>query len=1066
MERKPYNALGTTSSDVSVGAAQFPGFPASLDPAYNPQTVHRSESLYMSQGSAFPASRPSRMSMSSPSTNQPLSTQLYPVHLQGFSPTTGHGGPPPGAQQPYYASHTQFQNTMHTNRVQNSSMQSSQPAGYVQQRPNPQRRPSAQATPFYYNQPDAGGTRHYQRPSIDQGYRYQSQGQFAPPHQRHESLQFSNPQPTPEAPPHTYRQATVPISPFQPLEPFEEIGHERQNIINTSPGSIESPLPVEAPRPVVPVAHSQFEGYDHDRDLGQAPSTEATQHSPEPANSDAVRSPEEEEEEQLAKALALSQAETVNSNHRREPSDGDDELAMILALSQSEDMARKNLQDQLRKQEEDDLERALAESMLSTATDFYGSTNPFDFADPAEAASSSRFTLDAPAPSKSPSDDDQFSVPKTELEASGPTATSHDEWESLDRVESPSLKDEIKSPVARGKMPAHTNYNPLASTIPDDDSELPQYQYDTASANSASGKGKTAERPWLVEEEPEKVSTRNQADGHNPIQVGTDHWKEDAIPQSRSSSPDDEEPLAVWFYQDGVDTLPSVDNGSATYTSARRPDSPSELPYYNDDGPPSAVETPTRQTAYYDRTETPVNQFEVDSYPPNASSPPPTTTSSATSASDSQSIQDNNEVALNLSQSQSPPPFATHSSPSLSPVSSSPVASIGNSGYFTSSTQANDNAPPAFSANSPAYQTTSTSNSPVPATASPPSLLSNVSSDYHTPSAFSSNQRPSSNSNSQLPIPQSSTSVSNSPNVNTVPLTNFDPLPSLTRISSSTSSTSGFQSEPPFAQTQAVNANQFIDPELLMGVSIGFTQPALSPRLQPMESAVPNIISLPYGRCPALHIQAPSWRHLLKLMARMSATKFEPTVQAMAITKTELKLRTVIQFVKPSPSSPEWRTILWFKIDHPVPPNVANGQKYQNAHTNVLPYAFTLMTLPLVLQNAADSPISKTYTVPATESLPYPTLPISFPNLALYLQAVLDFSRQQKDDNNGLRKLSKMVQTCNPQSEEESSLEPPDKATVADLFKRVMGRDKRKQKGKTNNETYDLITPFVPDEWG
>ena len=111
--------------------------------------------------------------------------------------------------------------------------------------------------------------------------------------------------------------------------------------------------------------------------------------------------------------------------------------------------------------------------------------------------------------------------------------------------------------------------------------------------------------------------------------------------------------------------------------------------------------------------------------------------------------------------------------------------------------------------------------------------------------------------------------------------------------------------------------------------------------------------------------------------------------------------------------------------------------------------------------------MSRTYTIPSTESLPYPTLPITFPNLALYLQAALDFSRQAKEDNTGYRKLAKMVQTCYPNMEEPSN-EPQEKTTVGGMFKRVIGRGNNKKKtGKTNNEeTYEYITPFVPDEWG
>jgi hypothetical protein len=114
-----------------------------------------------------------------------------------------------------------------------------------------------------------------------------------------------------------------------------------------------------------------------------------------------------------------------------------------------------------------------------------------------------------------------------------------------------------------------------------------------------------------------------------------------------------------------------------------------------------------------------------------------------------------------------------------------------------------------------------------------------------------------------------------------------------------------------------LNANHFIDAELLHGVcefyfpspiptgpdnlhtAINFTPPVISDRLSPMQGQMPTLISLPYGRCPPLHFQAPSWRHLLKLMARLSGTKIEPTIEALAVNKNELlKLRTVVQFIK------------------------------------------------------------------------------------------------------------------------------------------------------------------------
>jgi hypothetical protein len=134
--------------------------------------------------------------------------------------------------------------------------------------------------------------------------------------------------------------------------------------------------------------------------------------------------------------------------------------------------------------------------------------------------------------------------------------------------------------------------------------------------------------------------------------------------------------------------------------------------------------------------------------------------------------------------------------------------------------------------------------------------------------------------------------------------------------------------EPPRETSpQVVNFNYYVDKDLLRGVckllssveqllsltvvrlALGFMAPTISAQLLPMQGVMPNIISLPYGRCPPLHLQAPNWRHLLKLMAWLSGTRIEPTVEAMAITKSDaLALRTVIQFVKVS-----WYLRLLFK---------------------------------------------------------------------------------------------------------------------------------------------------------
>ena len=45
-------------------------------------------------------------------------------------------------------------------------------------------------------------------------------------------------------------------------------------------------------------------------------------------------------------------------------------------------------------------------------------------------------------------------------------------------------------------------------------------------------------------------------------------------------------------------------------------------------------------------------------------------------------------------------------------------------------------------------------------------------------------------------------------------------------------------------------------------------------------------------------IQAPDWRHLLKMMAQLSGTRVEASSETMGGSNQELKLRTVVQFVR------------------------------------------------------------------------------------------------------------------------------------------------------------------------
>lgn len=176
-------------------------------------------------------------------------------------------------------------------------------------------------------------------------------------------------------------------------------------------------------------------------------------------------------------------------------------------------------------------------------------------------------------------------------------------------------------------------------------------------------------------------------------------------------------------------------------------------------------------------------------------------------------------------------------------------------------------------------------------------------------------------------------------------------------------------------------------------------------------------------------------------------------------------------FAKIHHSASVWRTVLYLTTDHPTPSNLPNAHKYTNGDVTVLPYSYAMSPLPTLLRDGSESPMAKYYVVPSTPTTPYPTLPINFPNLAMYLQsAVQDSRRAANDSSSGLRKLAQYIDNC--YHTEEDRVAPIDqevvskRGVVGGMFKRVMGRNRGSRNSGGNEEIYDLVTPFVSDEWG
>ncbi|KAH9918223.1 uncharacterized protein BXZ73DRAFT_92277 [Epithele typhae] len=178
-------------------------------------------------------------------------------------------------------------------------------------------------------------------------------------------------------------------------------------------------------------------------------------------------------------------------------------------------------------------------------------------------------------------------------------------------------------------------------------------------------------------------------------------------------------------------------------------------------------------------------------------------------------------------------------------------------------------------------------------------------------------------------------------------------------------------------------------------------------------------------------------------------------MESLAIVKTEMKLRVVISFVKVHHSSPIWHTVLYITIDHP----------YKNSDTSTLPWSYTLSQLPAFLRDGADSPLSKFYTVPNTPDLPYPSLPVSFPNLATYLASALEVARDAMgDSSSGVRRLAKAVDQFYPNDRVVLD-DGPESRGMRQRLKNLVGMGGKPQRDR-NAEMYELVTPFVADEHG
>ena len=150
----------------------------------------------------------------------------------------------------------------------------------------------------------------------------------------------------------------------------------------------------------------------------------------------------------------------------------------------------------------------------------------------------------------------------------------------------------------------------------------------------------------------------------------------------------------------------------------------------------------------------------------------------------------------------------------------------------------------------------------------------------------------------------------------------------------------------------------------------------------------------------------------------------------------------------------------------PIPADHRDRSRYRNSvDPSLLPYSYTLSPTPAFLRENADGPMSKWYTIPATTSNPYPTLPMMFPDLATYLMSALENSRHAAHDrSSGLNRLAKWVDTFYPTARVTEEDEDSRSGGLGERFRGFFGRNKASK--HDNDERSNLVTPFIPDMHG
>lgn len=239
------------------------------------------------------------------------------------------------------------------------------------------------------------------------------------------------------------------------------------------------------------------------------------------------------------------------------------------------------------------------------------------------------------------------------------------------------------------------------------------------------------------------------------------------------------------------------------------------------------------------------------------------------------------------------------------------------------------------------------------------------------------------------------------------------------------------------------------------GLAYGFRDPD-PPTPTPMPPANPPPPSIMIDESGAFFVQAPNFRHLLRLLSHYGSTSIMATPAAIATSKSGVHtLRVVLHFVRGAHERDPWYCRLFLELHTPDSNETSAGPD-----TSIL-WAGSSIRAPC-------GPRGKLYVIPGT----MPVLPLSFQGLSTFLVSRLQSACRAPSDSSP-RRLERILVECygsvggdtGPVEEIGGRQKGSGNISLGGLFSRVKDKFSSDRGGTLNDHTYDLISPFQIDEY-